>query len=154
MDKRSILQGTYCMPLIVNNYVKLCLNVLNGCVFIALMCLVQFTANKFGILILHLRLLCCNILVSLSVDAKLGNFLVSAFRSFVTITRNLMSQAYDHSNDTFKSFFFFLWHRSQLNGHFSRQTKVLCYGAQEDMFFTRKRQKSNELIGTEQFVVQ
>lgn len=52
MDQHSILQGTYCMPFIINNYVKLCLNVLNECVFIALICLVQFTVNKFGVLIL------------------------------------------------------------------------------------------------------
>jgi hypothetical protein len=95
MDQHSILQGTYCMPLIVNNYVKLCLNVINGCVFIALICLVQFTVTKFGILILDSypdrSLLWCNILVSLLVDAKLGSFFISAFRSFVSVTRNLMS---------------------------------------------------------------
>jgi hypothetical protein len=96
MNQHIILQGTYCMPLIINNCVKLCLNVLTGHVVIALIRLVQFSMNKCGVSISvsrpdlsHLR---CNILFSLLVDAKLGSFLISAFRKvFVYVTTNLMS---------------------------------------------------------------
>jgi hypothetical protein len=62
------------------------------CVYIIYVCLVEFTANKFGVLILDsypdVSLVWFN---SVLMGMILEIFIISAFESFVCVTRDLMS---------------------------------------------------------------